>query len=77
MSLKDFNIQYMINGEGIKDDDSEPSTIKSSESSSSAAPKEDSGSASKIVEEKKTESPKEKLVEFDKQWFVSLFSFPM
>ena len=73
MSLKDFNIQYMINGEGIKDDDIELSTTKSS---SSAAQKEDPESASNVIEEKVTESPKEKLVEFDKQWFVSLFLFP-
>ena len=77
MSLKDFNIQYMINGEGIKDDDIELSTTKSPVSLSSAAQKEDPESASNVIEEKVAESPKEKLVELDKQWFVSLFLFPM
>ena len=68
MSLKDFNVQYMINGDGNEDDESEPSTSKSQ--------KEESGCASSVIEEKITESPKEKLVGFDKQWFVSLFVFP-
>ena len=77
MSLKDFNVQYMINGDGNEDDESEPSTSKSSMSSSSAAQKDDSKSATSVIEEKIIESPKEKLVAFDKQWFVSLFLFPM
>ena len=77
MSLKDFNIQYMINGEGIKDDDIELSTTKPPVSLSSSAQKEDPESASNVIEEKVAESPKEKLVELDKQWFVSLFLFPM
>ena len=68
MSLKDFNVQYMINGDGNEDDESEASTSKSQ--------KEDSGSASLVFEEKIIESPKEKLVGFDIQWFVSLFLFP-
>ena len=72
MSLKDFNIQYMINGDGNEDDESEPSTSKSSMSSSSAAQKDDSKSATSVIEEKIIESPKEKLVAFNKQWFVSL-----
>ena len=73
MSLKDFNIQYMINGDGNEDDENEPSTSKSPlMSSSSAVQKEDSGLASTaVIEEKIVESPKEKLVEFDKQWLVS------
>ena len=70
MSLKDFNIQYMINGDGNEDDENEPSTSKSSVSSSSAAHKDDSEFASTVIEEKTIESPKEKLVEFDKQWLV-------
>lgn len=68
MSLKDFNVQYMINGDGNEDDESEASTSKSQ--------KEDSGSACPVIEEKIIESPKEKLVGFDIQWFVSLFLFP-
>ena len=68
MSLKDFNIQYMINGDGNEDDENEPSTSKSSVSSSSAAQKENSEFASTVVEEKIIEHPKEKLVQFDKQW---------
>ena len=73
MSLKDFNIRYMINGDGNEDDENEPSTSKSPlMSSSSAAQKEDSGLASSaVIEEKIVESPKEKLLEFDKQWLVS------
>ena len=71
MSLKDFNIQYMINGDGNEDDENEPSTSKSSVSSSSAAHKDNSEFASTVdIEEKTIESPKEKLVEFDKQWLV-------
>ena len=73
MSLKDFNVQYMINGDGNEDDESEVSTSKSS---LSASQKEDSGSACSVIEEKIIESPKEKLVGFDIQWFVSLFLFP-
>ena len=73
MSLKDFNVQYMINGDGNEDDESEASTSKSS---LSASQKEDSGSACPVIEEKIIESPKEKLVGFDIQWFASLFLFP-
>ena len=77
MSLKDFNIQYMINGDGNEDDENEPSTSKSPLSSSSAAQKEDSGLASSVIEEKIVQSPKEKLVEFDQQWLVSLILVSM
>ena len=63
MSLKDFNMKYMINGDGNEDDENEPSTSKSPMSSMSTAQKEDS-----VIEEKIAESQKEKLVEFDKQW---------
>ena len=72
MSLKDFNIKYMINGDGNDDDENEPSTSKSPMSSMSTAHKEDS-----VIEEKIVESPKEKLVEFDKQWLVSHFFVSM
>ena len=72
MSLKDFNIKYMINGDGNEDDENEPSTSKSPMSSMSTAQQEDS-----VIEEKIVESPKEKLVEFDKQWLVSLFFVSM
>ena len=61
MSLKDFNIQYMINGDGNEDDENEPSTSKSPLSSTSK--QEDS-----MTEEKIVQSPKEKLVELDQQW---------
>ena len=64
MSLKDFNMKYMINGDGNEDDENEPSTSKSP---MSTVQKEDS-----VIEEKIVESPKEKLVEFDKQWLVPL-----
>ena len=67
MSLKDFNIKYMINGDGNEDDENEPSTSKSPMSSISTSKKEDS-----VIQEEKVESPKEKLVEFDKQWLVPL-----
>ena len=74
MSLKDFNIKYMINGDGNEDDENEPSTSKSPLMSSlPAAQKEDFVSASSVNEEKIVQSPKEKLVEFDKQWLVSPF----
>jgi hypothetical protein len=64
MSLKDFNMQYMVGREGRADDEDLPSTSKSS--SSSSATKVDQKEMEEV--EKTPEHSKDKLVENDMQW---------
>ena len=64
MSLKDFNKQFMI-GKESNEDENTASTSQSRTSSISLVPDKEV-----VKEEEKAtpESPKEKLVENDKQW---------
>ena len=67
MSLKEFNTQFMINGDSNDDDEEKTSRSKTSaESLATTDARVDSELAAREPEEKKVE--KEKLVECDKQW---------
>ena len=67
MSLKEFNTQYMINGDSNDDDEEKTSRSKTSaESLATTDARVDSELVARDPETKKVE--KEKLVECDKQW---------
>ena len=72
MSLKEFNTQYMINGDSNDDTEEKTSRSKTSVPLATTDPRVDSELAAREPEAKKVE--KEKLVECDKQWLVSLMS---
>ena len=70
MSLKEFNTQYMINGDSNDDDEEKTSRSKTSaEPLATTDARVDSELAAREPEAQKVE--KEKLVECDKQWLVS------
>ena len=72
MSLKEFNTQFMINGDSNDDDEEKTSRSKTSVPLTTTDARVDSELAAREPEAKKVE--KEKLVECDKQWLVSLMS---
>ena len=65
MSLKEFNTQYMINGDSTDDNEEKTSRSKTSVPLATTDARE---LAAREPEAKKVE--KEKLVECDKQWLV-------
>ena len=68
MSLKEFNTQYMINGDSTDDNEEKTSRSKTSVPLATTDARVDSELAAREPETKKVE--KEKLVECDKQWLV-------
>ena len=66
MSLKEFNTQYMINGDSNDDNEEKTSRSKTSVPLATTDARVDSELAAREPEAKKVE--KEKLVECDKQW---------